>query len=180
MCAIGWSIAEGGRADVLYRAGCLSTGSRSEDACERSALATEAYLWYGLKNTGATSCSMIGYPRVAVLNAHGQIVPATRRDADRPSEARDAEIRRARQFLLNSTDTVPALAVHARTGVYGCGCSTPTRQCRFSSHSPAPLRPQSRTCRARWLAAGRAQNASLPIDPPWPDRVRDRRRQIVG
>jgi hypothetical protein len=62
-------------------------------------------------NVGATTCSMIGYPRVAVLNAYGHIVqhPA-RRGAARRAPVRLVTLKPGQraQFLLNSTDTVPS------------------------------------------------------------------------
>jgi len=54
---------------------------------------------------------MIGYPRVAVLNEHGQIVqhPATR-GAVLPAPLRLVTLKPGQraQFLVNSTDTVPS------------------------------------------------------------------------
>jgi len=75
------------------------------------AAAGTAYLWYGLRNAGAATCSMVGYPRVAVLNARGEIVQhAATRGAALPARVRLVALKpgqRAR-FLLNSTDTVPS------------------------------------------------------------------------
>jgi hypothetical protein len=39
-----------------------------------SAAAGTSYTWYTLTNVGPATCSMIGYPRIAILNAHGHVV----------------------------------------------------------------------------------------------------------
>jgi hypothetical protein len=87
------------------------TSHLSLSLARATAAAGTAYRWYDLRNLGPTTCSMIGYPGVAVLNAHGTIVqhPAVRR-AILPAPVRLVTLKPGRraQFLLNSTDAVPS------------------------------------------------------------------------
>jgi Protein of unknown function (DUF4232) len=70
-----------------------------------------AYFYYDLTNAGPTACSLIGYPGVAVLDAHGRVVqhPARRRATPQ------ARVRlvilgpgKHARFLVNSTDVIPS------------------------------------------------------------------------
>jgi Protein of unknown function (DUF4232) len=101
-------------------AACL-TSHLSLTFARGAAAAGTAYTWYDLNNAGQTTCSMIGYPGVAVLNARGRIVqrPATR-GAALPTPVRLVTLKPGRraQFLLNSTDTIPSAGCpHAYRGV---------------------------------------------------------------
>lgn len=75
------------------------------------AAAGTAYSWYALRNAGPTTCSMIGYPGVAVLDAHDEIVqhPA-KPGAALPIAVRLVTLRpgQSAQFLVNSTDVTPS------------------------------------------------------------------------
>jgi len=98
------------------------------------AAAGTSFSWYGLENVGPTACSMIGYPGVAVLDAHGRIVqhPATW-GAALPAPVRLVTLKPGQrvQFLLNSTDTIPSP-----------GCARAYRGVRlqvFPPNQPTPI-----------------------------------------
>lgn len=73
-----------------------------------------SYTYYEFTNRGPETCSMYGYPGVAVLNAQGQVVqhPATR--SSHPGTSAQVPVQTVTlppgdhaKFLLTSTDTVP-------------------------------------------------------------------------
>jgi hypothetical protein len=81
-----------------------------------------AFITYGLTNVGTASCTLLGYPGVAVLDGAGHIVQhAAKRGAAGPS----VPVRRitlppgARaKFLVTSTDVIPSPGCpHTFTGV---------------------------------------------------------------
>lgn len=80
-----------------------------------------AYITFGLTNAGSTSCTMIGYPGVAVLDGSGRIVqhPARRGTAGPVVPVRPVTLPpgvRAK-FLVNSTDVIPSPGCpHSYTG----------------------------------------------------------------
>ena len=81
-----------------------------------------AYITYGLTNAGTGSCTMLGYPGVAVLDAAGNIVqhPARRGTAGPAVPVRLITLAPGSRatFLVNSTDVIPSPGcTHAYTGV---------------------------------------------------------------
>jgi hypothetical protein len=71
-----------------------------------------AFITYGLTNVGSGSCTMIGYPGVAVLDAAGHIVqhPAKRGAAGPSVPVRLITLPPGARatFLVNSTDVIPS------------------------------------------------------------------------
>ncbi|MDQ6835639.1 MAG: DUF4232 domain-containing protein [Actinomycetota bacterium] len=100
-------------------AGCRTTSLRLSFASGQGAAGT-AYLTYALTNVGRT-CTMIGYPGVAILDAAGHIVqhPAARGNIQAPGPVRLITLEpghRAR-FLVTSSDVIPSPGCpHAYTG----------------------------------------------------------------
>jgi Protein of unknown function (DUF4232) len=91
-------------------AACL-TSHLSLSFARGGAAAGTAYRWYDLRNLGPSACSIIGYPGVAVLNAHDRIVqhPATWSAMLRaPVKLVALRPGKRGQFLVNSTDTIPS------------------------------------------------------------------------
>jgi Protein of unknown function (DUF4232) len=81
-----------------------------------------AYITYGLTDAGTGSCTMLGYPGVAVLDAAGNIVQhaARRGTAGRAVPVRLITLAPGSRatFLVNSTDVIPSPGcTHAYTGV---------------------------------------------------------------
>ena len=92
---------------------CLTSHLRLSLAASGAAAGT-SYSWYYLTNTGHTTCSMIGYPGVAILDNRGHVVqhPAARSTHPGTSPAEPVRLVRLKpgqpaKFLLASTDVIP-------------------------------------------------------------------------
>lgn len=67
---------------------------------------------YALTNVGRHTCTLFGYPGVAILNAAGRIVqhPAQRGGIQAPTRVRLVTLARGRQarFIVTSSDVIPS------------------------------------------------------------------------
>jgi hypothetical protein len=80
-----------------------------------SAAAGTSYTWYTLTNVGAAACSMIGYPRVAILNARGHVVQHPAAWSPHPGTMPPERVRlivlaagQQARFVLANTDVTPS------------------------------------------------------------------------
>jgi hypothetical protein len=76
---------------------------------------------YALTNVGSSTCTLFGYPGVAILNGAGQIVqhPAQRGGIQAPTRVKLVTLSRGGRahFLVTSSDVIPSPGCpHAFTG----------------------------------------------------------------
>jgi Domain of unknown function (DUF4232) len=96
------------------REACATSELRLSHAVSSAAAGT-SYRWYTLTNVGPATCSMIGYPRLAILDTRGRVVqhPAvwsTHPGTMPPQRVRLIVLAAGEQarFVLASTDVVPS------------------------------------------------------------------------
>jgi Protein of unknown function (DUF4232) len=80
-----------------------------------SVAAGTSYTWYTLTSVVRAACSMIGYPGVAILDAHGRIVQHPTVWSTHPGTMPPESVRRIvlatgqqARFVLASTDVTPS------------------------------------------------------------------------
>jgi Domain of unknown function (DUF4232) len=80
-----------------------------------SVAAGTSYTWYTLASVGRAACSMIGYPGVSILDAHGRIVQHPAAWSTHPGTMPPEPVRRIvlvtgqqARFVLASTDVTPS------------------------------------------------------------------------
>jgi Domain of unknown function (DUF4232) len=130
-----------------------------------------SYTWYTLTSVGRAGCSMIGYPGVAILDAHGRIVQHPAVWSTHPGTMPPERVRRIvlatgqqARFVLASTDVTPSP-----------GCRAPY------SGSTLQVYPPNQT--AAILKAYRERFCNLivgPLQPPRRQRPGDVRLGLTG
>jgi hypothetical protein len=118
--------APSGTAGASSTAGATSTapaaGAAAVSGCPTSSLrlsfvsgqgaAGTAFMTYALTNAGRTTCTLIGFPGVSILDAAGHIVqhPAQRGGIQAPTRVRLVTLAAGRQarFVITSSDVIPS------------------------------------------------------------------------
>jgi hypothetical protein len=131
------------------------------------AAAGTSYDWYTLTNVGPAACSMIGYPGVAILNAHRRVVQHPAVWSTHPGTMPPERVRlvvlttgRRAKFVIANTDVTPSPGCRAPyTGktlqVYPPNQITAIREpyhgtfCDLVVGPVQPARPHRRTRRSR-------------------------------
>jgi hypothetical protein len=159
------------RAEV--RGACTTSELRLSHA-RSTAEAGTSYTWYTLTNVGSATCSMIGYPRVAILNAHGQVVQHPAARSTHPGTMPPERVRlivlaagQQARFVLASTDVIPSpgcrapytgktLEVFPPNQIAGIRKPFHGSFCDLVVGPVQPTRPHRRTPQSRPPASGRA------------------------
>jgi Protein of unknown function (DUF4232) len=160
----------------VHRA-CVTSALRLSRAAGTVAAGT-SYTWYTLTSIGPAVCSMVGYPGVAILDAHGRVVQHPAVWSTHPGTMPPEPVRRIvlatgqqARFVLASTDVTPSPGCRAPYAgntmqVYPPNQTAPFREPyrgRFCNLIVGPLQPPRRQRACYFRLALKA--AATPITP---------------